>query len=233
MIFQFKQFAVRQEKSAMKVGTDGVLLGAATEVAGAKRVLDIGTGTGLVALMLAQRNATAHFTAVEIDAAAFAEASENAENSPWSDRITVVESAIQTFDAQPFDLVVSNPPFFVNSTLSPNSDKNQVRHTTLLPFEDLLAAVVRLLAQGGRFVVILPQPEAVGFEQLATKKGLFCIKKMTVQGRAHKAIERVLLTFSNEKSPLVETHLIIQNSQQRHDYTPEYIALTRDFYLKM
>jgi len=150
-MFRFKQFAVRQDRCPMKVGTDGVLLGAWAEVRpGDRRMLDVGTGTGLIALMLAQRSA-AWITAVDIDVECATQAAENFAASPWADRLDAVSVAVQRYDpVEKFDLIVSNPPYYVDSLLSPDEGRNTARHAAGLPFGELAAAVVRLLSPGGR-----------------------------------------------------------------------------------
>lgn len=156
-MFRFKQFAVRQDRCPMKVGTDGVLLGAWAEVRpGDRRMLDVGTGTGLIALMLAQRSA-AWITAVDIDVECATQAAENFAASPWADRLDAVSVAVQRYDpVEKFDLIVSNPPYYVDSLLSPDEGRNTARHAAGLPFGELAAAVVRLLSPGGRFALVLP-----------------------------------------------------------------------------
>lgn len=153
-MFRFKQFAVRQDRCPMKVGTDGVLLGAWAEVRpGDRRMLDVGTGTGLIALMLAQRSA-AWITAVDIDVECATQAAENFAASPWADRLDAVSVAVQRYDpVEKFDLIVSNPPYYVDSLLSPDEGRNTARHAAGLPFGELAAAVVRLLSPGGRFAL--------------------------------------------------------------------------------
>ena len=159
-MFRFKQFAVRQDRCPMKVGTDGVLLGAWAEVRpGDRRMLDVGTGTGLIALMLAQRSA-AWITAVDIDVECATQAAENFAASPWADRLDAVSVAVQRYDpVEKFDLIVSNPPYYVDSLLSPDEGRNTARHAAGLPFGELAAAVVRLLSPGGRFALVLPPVE--------------------------------------------------------------------------
>ena len=163
-MFRFKQFAVRQDRCPMKVGTDGVLLGAWAEVRpGDRRMLDVGTGTGLIALMLAQRSA-AWITAVDIDVECATQAAENFAASPWADRLDAVSVAVQRYDpVEKFDLIVSNPPYYVDSLLSPDEGRNTARHAAGLPFGELAAAVVRLLSPGGRFALVLPPVEMQRF----------------------------------------------------------------------
>lgn len=234
--FRFKQFEIHQNKTAMKVGTDGVLLGAWTNVAAAKRVLDIGTGTGLIALMTAQRNVTAIIDAVEIDKNSYEEAKHNFEISTWSNRLQIYHQTIQDFSkntTEQYDLIISNPPYFINSTKSSNPSKNQVRHTDSLSFADLLEAVDKLLNDNGRFCVVLPYVEGEQFYHLAKAKKIHCIKKTMVRGREIKPTERLLMEFSKQKKSYEENKLIIQNSPKRHDYTEKYVDLTKNFYLFM
>ncbi len=248
--FQFKQFEIHQQQSAMKVGTDGVLLGAWAAVEGAKRILDIGTGTGLIALMMAQRNEKALIDAVEIDKKAYEEAKYNFEISKWSNRLSIFHDSIQDFaknTAEKYDFIISNPPYFINSTKSDKAAKNQVRHTDSLSFDELLNAVNQLLTKDGKFCVVLPFYEGEQFYNLATEPSLsnrdtsgqakanklYCIKKVIVRGREFKPVERLLIEFSKEKKTYEENNLIIQNSPKRHDYTEDYINLTKDFYLFM
>lgn len=167
-MFRFKQFAVRQDRCPMKVGTDGVLLGAWAEVRpGDRRMLDVGTGTGLIALMLAQRSA-AWITAVDIDVECATQAAENFAASPWADRLDAVSVAVQRYDpVEKFDLIVSNPPYYVDSLLSPDEGRNTARHAAGLPFGELAAAVVRLLSPGGRFALVLPPVEMQRFRSAA------------------------------------------------------------------
>ncbi len=232
--FQFKKFAVRQDQCTMKVGTDGVLLGAWADVTAAERILDIGTGTGVIAIMLAQRNETAQVDAVEIDEKACTQARENMQNSPFAERLTALETSVQdySFKNQKYDLIVSNPPFFSGGTMTKNSDRDAVRHTVKLPHGALLLAVQRMLKEKGKFAVILPFIEGLRFEEMAADYHLFCVRKTEVKPKADKPVERLLLEFSKTKSERVEDGLVIQK-EARNDWTEEYMALTGDFYLNM
>ena len=232
--FRFKQFQIHQNKTAMKIGTDGVLLGAWADVQAAKSILDIGTGTGLIALMAAQRNELATIDAVEIDVMSYEEAKQNFEESKWSERLHIFHSSIQDYTKnceKQYDLILSNPPYFINSTKSKYDYKNQVRHTDNLSFEDLIESVYILLNDSGKFCVVLPFAEGVIFEALAKAKNLFCTKKVNVKGRDFKPTERLLMQFEKIEKHITESHLIIQNTPKRHDYTSDYIELTKDFYL--
>ena len=231
--FRFKEFTIEQEHSPMKVGTDGVLLGAWVPLRQEdRRLLDLGTGTGVIALMLAQRQVDARITALDIDPSCVREARENADRSLWGDRVEVVEAAAQDFlSSEPFDLIVSNPPFFENSLTSPDQGRTLARHTTSLSFEELLGAVDRLLAPEGRFAVVLPVEEAQRFRRLATAH-LWLEQWLDVRTTPRRPVKRSLMLFSRRQpaeSPKSE-ELVIQTAPE--EFTPEYRALTRDFYLK-
>ena len=228
--FRFKQFAVEQEDVAMKVGTDGVLLGAWASCSGAKRILDIGTGTGVIALMLAQRNLEAEIYAVEIDETATRRARSNFDNSPWAERLQVENCAVQAFNpAEKFDIIISNPPYFIDSLLPPDAKRSTARHTHDLTFEELDKAVCRLLADEGRFALILPTAE---FERYMSITQLHLVRRCDVHPTMGAAIKRVMAEFAKHKtaSPFLENITIEQ--ERRGDYTAEYRALTKDFYLK-
>jgi len=233
--FYFKQFHIRQDRCAMKVGTDGVLLGAWANVEGCSRMLDIGTGGGVIALMLAQRAPAAQVHAVEVEQEAFAQARENAAASPWSDRVQVVHQAIQEYARsapQHYDLLVSNPPFFSGGVLSHNQDRNSVRHTVKLPHGELLQAVQRLIAPKGRFCVILPYIEGLRFKEMAASYHLYCVDLLQVRSRPEKPVERLLMQFEGEEGETRMRDLILQGDGTS-GWTAEYRALTGEFYLKM
>ncbi len=222
----------------MKVGTDGVLLGAwATITPDVRRILDIGTGTGLIALMAAQRtaNSPAPATVVGVDIDSTEDASANAAASPWSGRIRFERCPIQQFPAPaPFDLILSNPPYFESSLTSPDAGRTLARHTASLSFEELCAAVCRLLAPGGRFALILPTTEAAHF--CATAEGrLALVRRAEVRTTPRRAPKRVLMEFvaaaeAPEAAPALEEITI--GTGEHECYTEEYRRLTRDFYLK-
>jgi tRNA1Val (adenine37-N6)-methyltransferase len=234
--FTFKHFRIDQDQCTMKVGTDGVLLGAWADVTDSKMLLDIGTGTGLIAIMLAQRTQNTEGVkvhAVEIDPTAANQAKENMDMSPYSDRLGSVNDSIQSFAksvSDQYDLIVSNPPFFSGGTFSSNQDKTNVRHTVKLSHGDLLQATRLLLAKDGKFCVILPLIEGLRFIDIAKTYGFYCTKKTEVFTLAGKAVERFLLQFElTEKETITET-LTMLNSQKRNDYTEAYKELTKDFY---
>ena len=235
-IFKFKQFQVDQEQCSMKIGTDGVLLGAWVSTEGVNSVLDIGTGTGVIALMVAQRTPKASISAVEIDDKSFEQAKKNIEESPWSSRMDLQNAPIQDYAKtadQTFDLIVCNPPFFSGGTFSNNQERNNVRHTIKLPNGDLLRCANNLLNKTGKFCVILPYIEGLRFKEMAVTYGLYANRVTSVIGKVGKPVERLLIEFCKEKCDnLKEDELVIQVGG-RDEYSEEYINLTRDFYLKM
>jgi tRNA1Val (adenine37-N6)-methyltransferase len=245
-MFQFKQFSVEQDRAAMKIGTDGVLLGAWTPVENNPfSILDIGTGTGIIALMLAQRSSAEHSSlkgeqaqqidALEIDEEAYEQATDNFENSPWNDRLFCFHAGLDEFVEEPedeYDLIVSNPPFYSEDYKSSNDQRDLARFQDAMPFEDLIEAAALLLSENGIFSVIIPFKEEENFVALAAAQELFPLKITRVKGTPTSEIKRSLLAFvRNEITNFPIDELIIETA--RHIYTPEYIALTKDFYLKM
>ncbi|MBO5875596.1 MAG: methyltransferase [Alistipes sp.] len=230
-MFRFKQFTVHQQRSAMKVGTDGVLIGAWASVRGTDRaVLDIGTGTGLIALMIAQRNPKAEIVAVEIDAESAEQARENVAASPWSNRIRVEECAVQEFVAeQKFDLFVSNPPYFVDSFKCSDESRNTARHTDTLSFVELMRSAERLLAPDGRFAVIVPSEAALS---VIAAGRLHLVRRCDVRSKPKGSPKRVMLEFSPRFEGAAVREEMTIGDGSNGGYSPEYIALTRDFYLK-
>jgi tRNA1Val (adenine37-N6)-methyltransferase len=235
-MFQFKQFSVEQDRCAMKIGTDGVLLGAWTPIENNPfSILDIGTGTGIIALMLAQRSAAEQIDALEIDEDAYEQATNNFENSPWNDRLFCFHAGLDEFVEEPeeeYDLIVSNPPFYSEDYKSSNDQRDLARFQDAMPFGDLIEAAALLLSENGIFSVIIPFKEEETFLALANEYELFPLKITRVKGTPTSEIKRSLLAFSRKSiSDFPIDELIIETS--RHSYTPEYIALTKDFYLKM
>lgn len=219
----------------MKVGTDGVLLGAWCPVEGIGKALDIGTGTGLIAIMLGQRNPEVVIHAVEIDPEACRQAAENMASTPWCDRLYIHEESIQDFSRskdKSFDLIVSNPPFFTGGTFSDQQDRNSVRHTVKLPHGDLLRAVRDLLSEDGRFCVVLPLIEGLRFKELAATYHLYCTKVTEVLPKADRPVERLLMQFEWVEKACTTDQLVIQK-EARNEWTDEYVAMTKDFYLYM
>lgn len=230
--FTFKQFTIRHDRCAMKVGTDGVLLGAWTDVSHSCRLLDIGTGTGLIALMLAQRCPKASITAIDIDAEAVEQARENVLLSPWPDRVEVaLQDICKYLTDKHFDTIVSNPPYFIDSLKCPNDQRNTARHTDTLDAERLLESVARLLTDDGRFSIILPAEQTDLLIQTAYAQGLYPSRKTAVITRPGLSPKRILMEFQKTKEAFQPDELIIE--LERHVYSEGYIALTKDFYLKM
>lgn len=232
--FQFKQFVIHQDSTAMKVGTDSVLLGAWAGVENAHNILDIGTGTGLLALMAAQRNLLATIDAVEIDVDAYNQAVINVDNTTWADRINLFNLPFQAYTMQcnkTYDVILSNPPYFNNSFKSPSNQRTQARHTDTLPFADIVTGVQKLLHANGIFVVVLPVTESEQFTQLANADGLYCKRRLMVKPNSDKAVVRVLSEFTKTPCLAMETELCIETGE-RHIYTYDYKRLTKDFYLK-
>lgn len=233
--FQFKQFKIEQDKCAMKIGTDGVLLGAWADVSQANKILDIGTGTGVIAIMAAQRALQAEVHAVEIDDQSFEQAQDNMLHTPFHDRLKVIHSSIQdyaTISRENYDLIISNPPFFSGGTFSHSHSRNEVRHTIKLPNGDLLNSARRLLRKDGKFCVILPFIEGLRFQEQAETYGFYCTKMTEVKPKEDKPVERLLIQLECNPKEMLKDELIVQ-FEQRNDYTPDYIALTKDFYLNM
>jgi len=231
--FKFKEFSIVQSQCAMKVGTDGILLGAWSDVGNVERALDIGTGTGLIALMIAQRTDQAIIDAVEIDENSCDEAQENFQNSPWSKRLSTHNVSIQDYnsDAGKYDLIVCNPPFFSGGTLSSNADKNSVRHTIKLSHNDLLRSVRSLITPKGIFSVILPKLEGLRFIEIARSYGFHLSKKTDVKSRPSSKVERLLLEFSIEKKDVTQNELEIYKDDS-DKWADSFRELTKDFYLK-
>jgi len=229
--FRFKQFLIKQEGAAMKVGTDGVLLGAWADLENVTSALDVGTGSGVIALMIAQRS-NATIKGVEIDSASALQARHNFESSPWSNRLSIENSSLQDYvkvNDQKFDLIVSNPPYFNKSLKSPSQERTLTRHTDELPNADLLEGVSKLLNPEGRFCAIFPYIEGNIFIAEAVNYGLYCNKKLYIQSKPDKPIIRILIDFSFTKKKLVESTLSVHTVNG--DYTADYKTLTADFYL--
>ena len=234
--FTFKQFFVQQDKTAMKVGTDGVLLGAWAPVNhNPFSILDIGAGTGIIALMLAQRSSAEQIDALEIDEEAYEQAVDNFENSPWGDRLFCFHAGLDEFIEEPedeYDLIVSNPPFYAEDYKTENDQRDLARFQDAMPFEELIEAADLLLSENGIFAVILPFKEEQKFISLAKEFELYPTKITHVKGTPKSEIKRSLLAFSRNENQVFDIdELIIEID--RHVYTPEYIELTKDFYLKM
>lgn len=219
-MFQFKRFVVEQDLCAMKVGMDGVLLGA--WALGGKRILDVGTGTGLIALMMAQRYQESVITAIDIDEGAVRQAKVNVERSPFSYQIIIKQEAVQEHEGV-YDSIVSNPPYFIDSLNAPDQQRNIARHTDTLSYAELMQAAYRLLADDGEFSVIVPFDYKRRMEDEATFVGFFPHQVVGVRTVERKPLKRYLLSFV--KHPIVCDHSIITIDDE------EYKTLTGDFYL--
>ena len=240
--FKFKQFSINQDRCAMKIGTDGVLLGAWVSLEQQPNsILDIGSGTGLIALMLAQRSASETIDALEIDDDAFEQCVANFEASQWADRLFCYHAPLDEFVSElladeaglneAYDLIVSNPPFYSEAVSSGDASRDVARQNESLPFEELLDGVSQLLNKQGVFATIIPFKEEEEFIRLAAQKKLFPKRITRVKGNPSSETKRSLMEFQFVKSEVTTDALTIEVA--RHEYTPEYIQLTKNFYLKM
>ncbi len=232
--FKFKQFTIFQEVAAMKVGIDGVLLGAWVSGENPLKILDVGTGTGLIALMMSQRFPASKIDAVEIDEAACREAQFNFGQSPWNERLQLFHASFQQFSeglATKYDLIVSNPPFFENSVNVKNAPRQLARNSENLSVGELFYGVSALLAEQGAFAVVFPYQRLDELIAAASEVGLFPNRLLKIKPNPEKTFHRVLSEFSRNEKYLSEQELIIE-SMRHHDYTEAYRELTRDFYLR-
>ncbi len=240
MSFRFKQFFVEDSKCAMKVGTDGVLIGCwplAISHRLIHRVLDVGTGSGLVALMLAQRCTEAHIDAIDIEEAAVAQAKENFIHSPWHDRLDAFVSPIQDWQGGPYELIVSNPPYFQNSLKNPDKGRQTARHTDTLSYSELLQHSARLLTENGLLALILPAESEAGVREMAKQYSLYCTHVTRVYSKESKPARRVLLLFEktekfsilNSQFSILHDTLILEDDKGGR--SRDYQELTKDFYL--
>jgi len=229
-VFKFKEFSIIQEKSAMKVGTDAVLLGCWVNCEKANNILDIGCGTALITLMLAQRNLNSHVIGIEIDERASNEAQLNVSNSDWDERIEIKHTSLQKFNPQmKFDLIVCNPPFFPQNKSQQSRDI--ARHANRLSFEQLLDNAADLLEDKGIFSVIIPKNSEEYFCKIASFHKLYRNRVCYIKGNEKSDVKRIMIEFSFIKSVVLSEYLTIEIS--RHNYTDKYIQLCKDFYLKM
>ena len=235
--FRFKQFTIRHDRSAMKVGTDGVLLGAWAQVplnenaSPHPNVLDVGTGTGLIALMLAQRFPAAKILGIDIDKASIEQAKENVESTPFKTQISILEQDFSNIDyfSNKYDLIVSNPPFYTENTLSGKEARDMARHTTSLPFEILVENATKLLTEGGLFCVIIPYQSASDFISICVTNRLYLTRRLNIRSKESKPFNRVMLEFSTTIQSAETSTLTLYDDH--HERTPEYTQLTQDFYL--
>ncbi len=230
-MFTFKQFIVHDERCGMKVGTDGTLLGAWASHPSPSAVLDIGTGSGLVALMLAQRYPEARITAIDIDANAAEQAAENFQASPWSERLTALEVSLQNYVPEHlYQLIVSNPPFFVDSLKNPDESRRTARHADSLPFSILMERAEAMLAPDGVLALVLPAEAEKNVKEIAARLDLFLLRVTRVYTREGKPCKRVLISFSRQRKEAIADTLCLMGA----DGAPRseaYQQLTKEFYL--
>ncbi len=233
--FSFKEFAVNQDKCAMKIGTDGVLLGAWASIKKQPfSILDIGAGTGIIALMLAQRSPSEIIDAIEIDDDAYEQCVDNFEQSPWGDRLFCYHASLEEFADEiddTYDLIISNPPFYSEDYKTENESRDIARFQDALPFDHLLKNASKLLSKNGSLCVIIPFKEEERFKNFAVGYELYSNKILHVKGNPTSEIKRSLIELSFLQNEVSTKELIIETA--RHEYTKEYIELTKDFYLKM
>ena len=230
--FQFKNFTVRHDRCPMKVGTDGTLLGAWVPLDGAHRVLDVGTGCGLIALMVAQRCAGASVVGVDNDLQSVSQAKENALLSPWRDRIEVFAADFREMRIErgcEFDVIVSNPPFYEEDVECPNALRNSARHTSSLSFHDLTSVSSRLIAENGSLSVVVPANASQSFMSAAVRNGFYLTRMTTVHTKIGKPPKRALISFSKSPVSAAFDDLCILDADGK--YTPDYASLMKDFYL--
>jgi tRNA1Val (adenine37-N6)-methyltransferase len=233
--FYFKQFSVKQDRCAMKIGTDAVLLGAWTNLDRCpKSILDIGAGTGILALMMAQRSNAEVIDAVEVDAEAYEQCVDNFEGSDWGDRLFCYHASLKEFADEiddKYDLIISNPPFYREQFKTTSKARNKARFEDALPFDKLLSAASKLLNETGQLNVIIPFSEQATFVSLAKNHRLFPSRILHLKGRDTSPIKRSLICFIFQEESIDSRELTLEIS--RHQYTREYQNITKDFYLKM
>jgi len=231
MAFRFRQFLVEDEKSTLRVGTDAMLLGAWTKPGAARRILDIGTGCGVLALMMAQQS-DALIEAIDLDLPSVLEARDNFSHSPWNDRLTAINDTIQnfsTYSSTGYDLIIANPPFFSNSLKSPSARKNRSRHDDGLTLEALGLIAEKLLSQHGRFSVILPSETAAWYQLLLERCGLHMIRRMVIYPKPASPSRRTLMEFSKQAvNQAEETELTILDPSGK--FSLAYLTLTHSFH---
>lgn len=231
--FQFKQFQIKDNNCAMKTGTDAVLIGAWADCNNAKKILDIGTGSGIIALMLAQK-CNALINAIDIDEESIKNTVENIYNSKWPNQIIAQNISLQNFlknNTESYSHIVCNPPYFNNSLKNPDARKKLVRHTDSLSFDELINGVNTLLDKNGSFFLILPTNESLDFIQKALISSLYCNEKLNIKPKPGKAIKRLMMKFEKQNKKQIINELIIRNED--NSYTSEYIEFTKDYYLDL
>jgi tRNA1Val (adenine37-N6)-methyltransferase len=232
-IFRFKQFSINQENCAMRINTDSIILGAWTNFNEAKKILDIGTGTGILALMAAQNNNTALIEAIEIEENAYHQAKQNVKNSLWKNRISVIHNDINIFSTRckcQYDLIITNPPYFTNALTNHKKEKTIARHTTKLNYQDIIKTTNKLLDTNGTLNIILPAENAEEFIYLSVLSKLYVIRKLHIRSFSNQNPIRICLSLSHQSNNQTLTEIITIYNQDK-SYTKEYIALTEAFYL--
>ena len=230
--FHFRQFTIQQEKCAMKVGTDAVLLGSWIKASSSRKILDIGTGCGVIALMLAQKS-PARIDAIDIDAGAVEQAERNFSESPWADRLTARCISFQSLAAHghPYDLIVTNPPYFHHAPKPAVESRVNARHNEMLKFDELIDGALLLLRPDGRFCLILPVKEAKEFIEKSQRRHLFCNHLVRVLTKAGRPAKRFIMEFGFELCPVTEDEIIIH--EEDGSFTKQYIELTKDYYIQL
>ena len=227
-VFKFKHFQIQQDHAALKVGTDSMLLGSLCRWDNPKRLLDIGTGTGVLALMCAQRFALHEIIGLEISEPAVVDAQINAGNNPFSTKISILNQAVQEYQStEGFDAIISNPPFFENSSKNPDDHKSLARHTESLSFTELMQAISRLLTPNGKAWIIVPFESTENLIELAWKNGLFASDLVEISGKPGK-LSRAVLAF--EKQPITTKLYSLCIRTETGSYTEAYKVLTKEFH---
>ncbi len=230
-MFRFKQFGLHDHKSSMKVNTDAILLGAWADIDGAENILEVGTGCGLVSLMLAQKNPTAKITAIDIDANSVQQANENFLTSPWKNRLSALEISFQDFvsgNPLKYDVIISNPPYFENGLLPEENAKLHAKHTQTLHFNHILSKSKQLLTHTGKLIFIVPYTEKNKLLENAVSNGFFPSKHLKISPTPEKSPFRSLIEIRVENSTFDESSFSIQTSN--HFFSEFYKSLTRDFH---
>ncbi len=233
MAFQFKQFSINDDQSTMKVGTDGVLLGAWCDIRNAKSILDIGSGSGLISLMLAQRT-EALISAIDIDENSVNQGKQNFQNSDWGNQLTAIHSSLKDFtksENKKFDLIVSNPPFFINALKSPFKNKTRSKHTDELSYQELAHGIANFMASDGRACLILPYTESKFFIDLALIENIYLNKQLIIKPKASRKFNRILMEFSFQKSKLEEKEIYLR--EENNEYSEAYKSLCKNYYLNL
>jgi len=229
--FKFKQFNLQQNNAAMKIGTDGILLGAWSDVREAKNALDIGTGTGVIAIMQAQKNSLLQIDAIEIERSACLDANYNFKESPWDDRLKLHHLCLTEFIPNiKYECIISNPPFFINSMKTADIKRNIARHTNSMNYNDILKFSNDHLTENGTLSLILPEDQGIKCILNAEKHSLFLKRKCNIFPNPIKKQHRILMEFSKIKHKTLESNLTIE-TKNRHEYTKDYKSLTKDFYI--